>query len=109
MTRPRNEWTASPTETPAETVARLEQEIAQLRWERDHLAAQSVDVARLWWELTETVAECDNLRAEIGRLRQEEPRQYPNISTPGTDQLAWITMAVSGQIPDSLVCNSESR
>ena len=102
MTRPPTKRTATPSETPAATIARLEQECAQLRWERDLLAAQATDVSRLWLQLTETAAECDTLRAEVTRLTtaRQGPSRVPDSS--GTDQLAWVTMAVGGRVPNLL-------
>ena len=100
MTRLRARRRTALTET-AETIARLEQECTHLRWERDKLAAQSTDVTGLWLQLTETAAECDTLRAELTRLQAERQGPAPRTATPGTDRLAWVTMAVGGQVPDS--------
>ena len=101
MTRLRARRRTALTETPAETIARLEQECTQLRWERDMLVAQTTDTTRLWLQLTETAAECDTLRAELTYLQAERQGPAPRTATPGTDRLTWVTMAVGGQVPDS--------
>src|SRR5688500_6772504 len=100
MTRLRARRKTALTET-AETIARLEQECNHLRWERDMLVAQTTDTARLWLQLTETAAECDTLRAQLTYLQAEPQGPAPRTATPGTDRLAWVTMAVGGQVSDS--------
>ena len=102
MNSPELQSSVQPSQLRDETIARLERECEQLRWECDLLAAKAANVEVLWRQLATAATECDNLRAELARL-QDAPLPPPGGADGGhTDQLTWIGIALSGRHREAL-------